>query len=159
MPIAIRPVEQQDVPAMAAIRAQVWESEDFWAARIALYLNGEHSPQRALASRAAIVAVEDGTVVGFAAGHRTRRLDCDGELQWMNVREDRRRHRIAGRMLVVIAEWFVQQNALKICVNVDPENAAARRLYASYGAYSLNKHWMVWENVQVILSRGDTLRS
>jgi hypothetical protein len=38
-----------------------------------------------LTERAAFVAIDDGDLVGFVAGHKTRRLGCDGELQWINV--------------------------------------------------------------------------
>jgi hypothetical protein len=45
------------------------------------------SPQQALPARAAFVAMDGTKLVGFVAGHRTRRLGCDGELQWVNVVE------------------------------------------------------------------------
>jgi GNAT superfamily N-acetyltransferase len=149
----IRPVQDQDVAAMAAIRTRRWESATFWQSRIARYLRGEHSPQPALPPRAAFVAVEDGAVVGFVSGHRTRRYGCDGELQWIDVIEDFRRRGIAGDLLLTIAGWFVEQSALRICVNVDPKNLVARRLYSKYGAQPLNEHWMVWEDVRAIRSQ------
>jgi hypothetical protein len=46
----------------------------------------------------------------------------------MNVASERRERGIAGLLLETIADWFVQQHAGKVCVNVDPKNAAARRL-------------------------------
>jgi predicted GNAT family acetyltransferase len=46
----------------------------------------------------------------------------------MNVASERRERGIAGLLLETIAHWFVQQHAAKVCVNVDPKNAAARRL-------------------------------
>jgi hypothetical protein len=33
-----------------------------------------------------------------------------------------------------MAEWFAKQNALRVCVNVEPANTAARELYEKYGA-------------------------
>ena len=42
--------------------------------------------------------------------------------------------------------WFVEQNAVRICVDVQPQNIAARKLYARCGAQPLNLHWMVWED-------------
>jgi GNAT superfamily N-acetyltransferase len=146
----IRPVEDRDIVSMAAIRARQWESEAFWELRIAGYLRGEHSPQHALPFRAAFVAVEGGAVVGMVSGHRTRRYGCDGELQWIDVIEGFRRRGVAGKLLTTIAGWFVEQSALRICVNVDPNNATARRLYSKYGARPLNEHWMVWEDARAI---------
>ena len=59
----------------------------FWTDRITWYLRGEHSPQQALPERAAFVAVDEGKLVGFVAGHsrvdsvagvKQRRASADG---------------------------------------------------------------------------------
>jgi GNAT superfamily N-acetyltransferase len=113
MPIALRPFEHVDLPAMAAIRAQEWETETFWAHRIRLYLSGEHSPRQALPARAAFVALDGAELVGVVAGHRTRRLACDGELQWVNVARERRGQGAAGKLIGRIGEWFVEQSRLR----------------------------------------------
>jgi GNAT superfamily N-acetyltransferase len=144
--IALRPFELADIPLMAAIRAREWETETFWIGRIGSYLSGEHSPQQALPARVAFVALNENELVGFVAGHRTRRLGCDGELQWINVVEARRGEGIADSLMVKIGAWFVEQNACRVCVNVEPGNAAARRLYGRCGAQPLNEHWMIWED-------------
>lgn len=148
----IRPVGDRDVAAMAAIRARQWESEAFWQSRIERYLRGEHSPQHALPARVAFVAVEECAVVGLVSGHRTRRYGSDGELQWIDVIDEWQGRGIAGELLTIIAGWFVEQGALRICVNVDPKNATARGLYSKYGAQPLNEHWMVWEDARAIRS-------
>jgi len=131
---------------MAAIRTQEWETETFWTSRIALYLKGEHSPRQALAARAAFVALDGTKLVGFVAGHRTRRLGCDGELQWINVVKERRGQGIAGTLMVKIGVWFVENHAYRVCVNVDPRNTPALLLYRRFGAQPLNDHWMIWED-------------
>jgi hypothetical protein len=83
MSFAIRAAGEHDVAGMAALRAQTWGTEPYWAARIGGYLNGEHSPQQALAERVAFVALDGDVVVGLVAGHGTKRFGCDGELEWM----------------------------------------------------------------------------
>jgi len=148
MPIRVRPVENGDIATLAALRAEEWETEVFWEARIGRYLRGEHSPQQALPARAAFVAEDNGQIVGFVSGHRTRRYGCDGELQWMNVASEHRGRGIAGMLLETIADWFVQQELHRVCVNVDPNNLPARRLYTKYGAEPLNDHWMVWRDAR-----------
>jgi GNAT superfamily N-acetyltransferase len=155
MPVEIRTATDQDVAAMAAIRAKVWGTEAFWRGRIGRYLTGEHSPQHAQAARQIFVAVEDGAVLGFVAGHRTSRFGFDGELQWIDVVQDRRRSGIAGVLIRKIAVWFVQQSAFRVCVNVAEENFAARGLYAKHGAQPLSEQWLVWDDIRVTLAHVD----
>jgi ribosomal protein S18 acetylase RimI-like enzyme len=152
MPIAIRPATSSDIVAMAILRAETWGSEEYWQARIRGYLEGKHSPQQALAERTAFVAVADTTISGFVAGHRTRRFGCDGELEWINVSSQHRGRGIADRLFGAISAWFVEQRALRVCVNVAPENAIACRFYARHGAVPLNAYWMIWEDLSA--SRG-----
>jgi RimJ/RimL family protein N-acetyltransferase len=142
MKVTIRPFEDHDIPSMASIRAQEWATEAFWQERIREYLRKEHSPRQALSARAAFVAVQEGKVVGFVAGHRTRRYGCEGELQWINVVKAKHGCGAAGELLSKMSAWFVEQKALRICVDVDPKNAAARNLYAKYGARPLHQHWI-----------------
>ena len=87
MPVTLRPAEDADVSATAAIRTQQWGDKTFWTDRITWYLRGEHSPQQALPERAAFVAVDEGKLVGFVAGHsrvdsvagvKQRRASADG---------------------------------------------------------------------------------
>jgi GNAT superfamily N-acetyltransferase len=144
--ITVRPALAGDIPAMAAIRALEWETADYWLARIGGYLDGSQSPQQALRERAMLVADDDGTVIGFVAGHRTRRHGCDGELEWINVAPGHRGRGVADALLEAMGAWFVAQGALRVCVDVNPANVSARRLYARFGAVPLNPHWMVWED-------------
>ena len=136
---------------MAAIRAAEWETQAYWEKRIGAYLEGNVSAQHAVPGHAVFVADVEGEVVGFVAGHRTTRHKCQGELEWIDVVAAHRRRGIAGRMVVRLAEWFVQQQALRVCIDVKPENSVARGLYAKFGARPLNPYWMFWEDVGVAL--------
>jgi GNAT superfamily N-acetyltransferase len=148
MPIAIRPVDPSDIPAMASIRGKQWESEAYWQHRITAYLDGELFPQQALAPRAAFIAADGEQIVGFVAGHLTRRYQCDAEVEWIDTIEERRRQGIAGTLLRSMAGWFLEHNARKVCV--DPGNDIARAVYAKYGARPLNQHWMVWDDINTL---------
>jgi len=140
-----------DVPALVRSRSAdpQWGPAD---PRTAAYLEGKHHPQRALAPRAAFVALEGGAVIGYIAGHLTRRYDCDGELQYLWVAPARRRVGVATRLLGLLAQWFVEQGASRICVDVLPENLRARSFYSRHGAVALNRHWLVWNDVAVTLA-------
>jgi ribosomal protein S18 acetylase RimI-like enzyme len=141
---------------MARIRAADWGIEELWRVRISRYLNYEHHPRQALAPRAIYVAVDDNVVVGFIAGHLTRRHGCEGELQWINVIPERRGSGVAAELLRQLAAWFVAQNASRICVDVEPENTGARRFYLRHGAQDLNPSWLIWNDIRVVLARPDS---
>ena len=120
----------------------------------AAYLAGELHPQHALPTRAMYVAVDTDTdtVVGLIAGHLTRRYDCDGELQWIDVAPDHQQQGIASALLCQLATWFASHHATRICVDVDSANTIARRFYARHGAVPLNPHWLVWPDITVVLT-------
>src|SRR5438874_13833463 len=108
-----------DIPALARIRAAEWETEDYWSRRIAGYLNGTVHPQQALAPRVLYVALDVSATIGFIAGHLSRRFGCEGELEWINVVPAYRGTGIAAALLRLLAAWFQQENALRICVDPD----------------------------------------
>jgi GNAT superfamily N-acetyltransferase len=146
-----RQAGKADVPAMARLRAARWETPEFWEKRISGYMDREHHPQKALMPRVIYVALEGDSLVGFIAGHLTRRYECDGELEWIDVIAERRRSGVASELLRLLAAWFAGQKASRICVDVDPANTVARRFYARHGAESLNPHWLVWNDIGVVL--------
>ena len=151
-----RQAEESDISAMARIRAADWGIEELWRVRISRYLNYEHHPRQALAPRVIYVAVEEDAVVGFIAGHLTRRHGCQGELQWINVIPEHRGGAVAAELLRLLAAWFVAQNASRICVDVEPENTTARRFYMRHGAEDLNPSWLVWNDIRVVLAQPDS---
>jgi ribosomal protein S18 acetylase RimI-like enzyme len=144
--VIYRQADKSDIPAMARMGTEGEEgraSED----RMARYLEGLHHPQHALRPRVIYVAVENDSVVGYIAGHLTRRYGCDGELQWIYVISEHRRRRVGSELVRLLAAWFATQEAARICVNVAPANAGARSFYARHGAENLNEHWMVWSEI------------
>jgi len=148
-----RLADKSDVPAMARIRAAEWETEEYWRVRISRYLNRELHPQQALMPRASFVALEGESLVGFIAGHLTGRYACDGELEWINVVPECRGSAVASELLRLLAAWFAEQKASRICVDVDPANTTARRFYLLHGAENLNEHWLVWNDIKVVLDQ------
>jgi ribosomal protein S18 acetylase RimI-like enzyme len=100
-----------------------------------------------------ILIAEDGSaLVGFVAGHRTRRFGCDGELQWINVHHESQGRGIGPMLVREIGSWFVEQGARRICVDVEPDNAIARRLYARCGAKPFKPYWLIWEDSRDMVS-------
>lgn len=115
------------------------------------YLAGEQHPQQALLPRAMWMAEDGESAIGYVAGHLTRRFGCDGELQWIYVVPEHRRSRVASKLLRLLAGWFLEHGARRICVDVGDD--AARPFYSRHGAIPLNKHWMVWNDIREVLEK------
>jgi ribosomal protein S18 acetylase RimI-like enzyme len=149
-----REATERDVPALARIRANVRGTAEDWHEWISAYLRRERHPQHALDSRVVYVACDKGEVVGFVAGHLTRRYSCDGELQWIDVVDAYRRRGIASELVRRLASWFATQRASRICVDVNPDNVVAQHFYRRHGAQDLRPHWLVWPDITVVLRDG-----
>jgi ribosomal protein S18 acetylase RimI-like enzyme len=151
--IKYRIANDSDIPGMACLRSEQWGpgTEEIWEKRISGYLQGEANPQQSLATRIIYVATKDEEVVGFIAGHLTRRFGCEGELQWINVGLEYRGVGIASQLLQQLAAWFAGQKALQICVNCASDNAIGQRFYRRHGAQNLNEHWLIWKDIAVLI--------
>ncbi len=117
---------------------------------MAAYLEGSHHPHQALQPRVAYIATQDHAVVGYIAGHLTRRYQCDGELQYLFVASSHRRSGVATGLLRRLAGWFIERDALKICVDVNLESPSALPFYTRHGASPINKYWLVWPDIRVL---------
>ena len=157
--IHYRQSETSDIPAMARFRALKRGNTDYWIDRMTQYFAGEHNPQFSLPPRVGFVAQEEDAVVGFIAGHLTRRYSCKGEVQWIHVAPERRRTGVASELLRLLAKWFVEQNAFKVCVDVDPSNIPGLQLYKRHGAVVLNPLWLVWDDIRPVAGQSDTIKT
>jgi GNAT superfamily N-acetyltransferase len=146
MPVEYRRADLADVPRLVGLPQPGEAGGD---ARMALYLAGQHHPQDALPLRALFLAEAGAEPLGYVAGHLTRRLGCEGELQWIYVVADQRRHGVASHLLELLVAWFLEQGAHRVCVDVGDD--AARPFYRRHGATELNRHWMIWEDIAVAL--------
>lgn len=150
-PVIYRIANDSDIHAMACLRAERAGTEKFWENRIAGYLQGIVNPQEALIGRIIYVAIKDDQVVGFIAGHLSRRFSCQGELQWIDVSSEYRGTGISRELLRHLAAWFVDQAALFVCVNCASDNAVAQNFYRRLGAENLREHWLIWKDISVVL--------
>lgn len=147
--IKYRQATDKDFIELAKIRATGSGSMEYWADRIENYSQGLINPQQALPPRIIYLAVCNDQVVGFIAGHLTRRFNCEGELQWIDTIAEFRNRGIASHLIKLLAAWFIRNKAYKICV--DPGNQIARSLYSKNGATDLNDHWMFWNDIRMIV--------
>ena len=146
-----RQADRSDVRDMARIRSVDLGSEDYWLGHIGSYFDRTFHPEEALGPRMGYVAANaNHEVVGFAAGHLTRRFDCEGELAWISVLTDYRAQGIGATLMRFMASWFALQRARRVCVDVSPTNANARRFYEGLGAVPLKRHWYVWDDITLL---------
>lgn len=145
-----RTATASDVPAMEEARAPDLEAGPA-DPRMAMYLNGEHQPQKALAPRVAYVAMGHTSIVGYIGGHQTRRLDCEGELQYLYVVPRLRRRGVGTDLLRHLARWFHEPGMRRVCVAVDEDNAEARAFLALHGAAELDESFLVWSDIAQVL--------
>ncbi|RXH56992.1 GNAT family N-acetyltransferase [Granulicella sibirica] len=150
--LTYRTARPSDIAGMASLRAQTWGTEDYWQSRIRGYMDGTINPQHALPSRTLFVAMVGDEVIGLIGGHLTQRFDCEGELEWIDVAPAHRGSGVASALFLELGEWFVRQDAKRVCVNVEPTNHAALRFYRKHGSETLNEHWQVWPDIGASLS-------
>jgi GNAT superfamily N-acetyltransferase len=146
LPILYRSAQRSDIPHMARIwgleRGEGGTSEE----RMTAYFDGQLHPQQALPPRVIYLAEEGDALVGYIAGHLTRRFGCDAELEWLYVIRERRRSGVASGLMPCLATWFQKQKAARVCVNVARTNTAAIQFYAKHGATPTKPGWMVWDD-------------
>jgi ribosomal protein S18 acetylase RimI-like enzyme len=119
--------------------------------RIAAYLDGQHHPQKALLERVGFVALAGSKVVGYLAGHLTTRHDCHGEIQYLFVAPEYRRQGIATTLVGLLADWFQEQDARKVCVGVANDSPPeAQPFFENIGASPLKKNWYAWKDIGVV---------
>jgi GNAT superfamily N-acetyltransferase len=145
--ITCRVATADDVAEMARIRELGGWAGGASRDVMARYLSGQHHPRHARQARIIFVAERGGVMVGYIAGHLTTRFACDGELQWLFVLPEHRGGGVASGLLRQLATWFVRHDAVKVCVNVEPENVPARRFYQHHGARVLDQHWLMWPDI------------
>lgn len=145
--VVVREATLDDVAAMARLRDASGWSGGASEVTMRRYFAGEHHPREALAPRVAFVAQSGDEVVGYVAGHLTERFGCAGELQWILVDPAHRGGDVAARLLGALAAWFVEHDARRICVNVEPDNDRARSFYRRLGAREHSPYWLEWPDI------------
>ena len=151
----IREATLADVPLMASLRDKSGWGGGANEERMAMYLSNEHHPQHACPQRIAFIAVQNDKVLGYIAGHLTTRFGCQGELQWILVDPGYRGSSVASELLISMAEWFTQNDSIRVCVNVEPENVRARGFYRKHGAGELSEYWLQWPDMSEVQRRDD----
>src|SRR6266566_3092333 len=118
--IECRAADLADVDELARIRATEWGTQPYWQTRISGYMRGELHPRESLPPRVVLLASANDIILGFIAGHLTRRFGCDGEVEWLNVIPARRRTGVAAALFHALATWFGTRQARRVCVDVNP---------------------------------------
>lgn len=97
------------------------------------YTRGLHHPRYALKPRILFAAFVDKLMVGYIAGHFSRRYGAEGELQSIYVLKDHQGQGLGTSLLMRLAAWFAFHDRRSVCVGIDPANPY-KRFYEKYGA-------------------------
>jgi GNAT superfamily N-acetyltransferase len=81
----------------------------------------------------------------------TERFECQGEIQYLYVAPAHRRLGVARNLFRLLAAWFGEHHALRVCVNVDIDSPGALPFYLSVSATDLRPHWMEWRDITSVL--------
>lgn len=150
--VQFREAVTADVEAMARCRLADPTGEPV-DPRMGAYFNRQHHPRQALLPRVGYVALANGEVIGYIAGHQTARHGCEGEVQYLYVAPAYRRRGIATALLLLLAKWFLEQSIRKVCVALAGDSPPeARPFHESLGATPLKRYWYVWEDIGVVSS-------
>lgn len=114
------------------------------------YVRCVRHPQHAEGPRILFAATINGQMVGFIAGHFSRRYETEGELQSIHVLKDFQGRGAGAELLKRLAAWFVAHQRRKICVGIDPASPY-KRFYEKHGAHYMNPHWLVWDDIACVL--------
>ena len=157
------PLDKSHIEAVARIQVRAMVASPFYDEatdeqvvykriypRVAGYFAGTYHPGHALPERAGFVAIADGAIRGFIAGHKTTRMGCTGELQWMFVGPDWQRKGIGSMLLLPLAEWFSAGSSSKVIVDASPENPS-RPFYLKHGASAFDEYWLFWPDIGILL--------
>ena len=145
----------EDVPAMAECRLSdpaAGRADE----RMRAYFEGTYSPGDVLpgSPRTGFVAFDGETMVGYIAGHHTRRMHADAEIEYLFVAPSHRRRGVATELVLLQARWFVASGAPNVIVNADPESPGATEFYLACGADVINRHWLRWNDIAPLTAPG-----
>jgi ribosomal-protein-alanine N-acetyltransferase len=126
--VRLRPAVPGDAPAIADLEALLF-GPDAWSE--AAVLGEIEGP-----GRRAVVAVEEGDVVGYAV------TMCPADvvdLQRIGVRADRQRRGVAGALLDEVLEPAAAGGADRVLLEVSADNRAALAFYAAAGFVEIDR--------------------
>ena len=141
-----------DIPEIAKLCSHQGEDETYWKGRIHGYITLEFNPHQATSARLVYVAVHKGIIIGFIAGHLTKRTDYPGQIQWITTAEQVRRTGVGSELLWILAGWFMDNQVKSVRVDIDPKQTGSMGFYRYHHAMSINTYWQYWDDIQVVLS-------
>lgn len=148
--IRYREANLLDVPEIARLCADSHLEEGYWRARLTGYMKLEFNPHQATSQRLIYVAVHKGVVIGFVAGHLTKRQEYAGQIQWIATDAQWRRTGVGSELLWIMAGWFVENQVASVRVDLDPDNNTAQSFYQHHHAASINRYWLYWDDIGIV---------
>jgi len=111
----------------------------------------KQSPLTSKPERIILKAVDGEEIIGYLAGHLTTRFGMDAEIQSFYILHEYQRQGIGTALLCRFSDWLKTHQGVSLCVGVLPANPY-KAFYLKNGGKYLNEHWIIWNDVSVILS-------
>jgi GNAT superfamily N-acetyltransferase len=161
LPLEIREASDADVDTIVDILIATKEeslqqlitehdrNRPFWTKRWHDYLSTGSTAQHSRGDGFALIALEDGRALGFAAYHHTTRHHTDVELESIYVLKDVQRRGVGTALLAAIVGRIVAAGDRSMCVGYDPKNPY-KAFYLKNGAAEIDAHWAMWRDPKSI---------
>ena len=146
----VRAAVAADASSVLDLEADLFGDEAWSLPSVVEELTGPH--------RHAVVAVDDGTVLGYATAMRVGEV---ADLRRIGVGVDHQRQGVAAALLAALLDRAAADGADRMLLEVSDRNAAARTFYAAHGFTAIDARRRYYRDGSdaVVMSRPLTSRA
>ena len=139
MSISIRAMKRSDIPTVAALESEIYDQP--WSPRVFF-------DELSLDTRTYIVAVDDGSVIGYGG---LLRVDTDAHITTLAVAPEARGRRIGKMVMLALVDAALQAGAQHLTLEVRVSNASAQGLYERFGFTPVGRRKNYYKNEDALV--------
>ena len=139
MSVSIRAMKRSDIPTVAALESEIYDQP--WSPRVFF-------DELSLDTRSYIVAVDDGSVIGYGG---LLRVDTDAHITTLAVAPEARGRRIGKMVMLALVDAALQAGAQHLTLEVRVSNASAQGLYERFGFTPVGRRKNYYKNEDALV--------
>ena len=139
MSVSIRAMKRSDIPTVAALESEIYDQP--WSPRVFF-------DELSLDTRTYIVAVDDGSVIGYGG---VLRVDTDAHITTLAVAPEARGRRIGKMVMLALVDAALQAGAQHLTLEVRVSNASAQGLYERFGFTPVGRRKNYYKNEDALV--------